>query len=266
MFAVYIRACFAAALLLLSAAAGAAAMNSPEIDIKRLHESMRVLTAAEDTATPRLMTLDEDPLIDAPGRSAAPLVRDQRVQDHVNRIGWRLASESDRLDREWRFGVVESFALNAYALPDGSVLLTRSLYEALDNEAQLAAVLAYAIAIGAQDIAARLAQQQAKVTALSTLPAAIPRGRGMMMEQVVGAGAQLFARKLEREAVYEADRAGIALLQRAGYRPDAMLEVLDKLQALRPVASPTPSLHATHPLPSDRSEMLKKALKPLDTR
>lgn len=77
---------------------------------------------------------------------AAPLVKDAAVQKYVNNVGRWVASQSERPDLVWHFGVIESNDLNAFAAPGGYVFVTRGLYNKLADESELAGVLAHEIA------------------------------------------------------------------------------------------------------------------------
>ena len=76
---------------------------------------------------------------------AAPLVKDEALQKYINSVGRWVASQSDRPDLPWHFGVIESDDLNAFAAPGGYVMVTKGLYRKLTNEAQLAGVLGHEI-------------------------------------------------------------------------------------------------------------------------
>ena len=75
-------------------------------------------------------------------------VRDPRHRLHryLNRVGRNLGSQSDRPTLEWTFGVLDTDEFNAYSTPGGYVFVSRGLLQQIDNEAQLAGVLAHEIA------------------------------------------------------------------------------------------------------------------------
>src|SRR5579859_6825435 len=77
---------------------------------------------------------------------AAPLVKNPALQAYVNRVGRWVASQSERPDLKWTFGVIESRDVNAFAAPGGYVFVTQGLYRLLRDEAELAGVLAHEIA------------------------------------------------------------------------------------------------------------------------
>ena len=76
---------------------------------------------------------------------ARPLLRNDAVQRYVNQVGWWVALQAeppkDKDGRDiqfaWRFGVIDSDAVNAYATPGGYVFVTVGLLRKLNNEAEL---------------------------------------------------------------------------------------------------------------------------------
>src|SRR5688572_28306648 len=62
---------------------------------------------------------------------ASPLTDDAALQNYVNKVGRWIASQSERPDLPWRFGVVETLSVNAYSAPGGYVFVGRGLYEIL---------------------------------------------------------------------------------------------------------------------------------------
>ncbi|PMP98116.1 MAG: peptidase, partial [Thermodesulfobacterium geofontis] len=70
------------------------------------------------------------------------LYPEEEVQNYVNSIGLKIAKVAER-KIPYRFYVVNSGVVNAFALPGGPVIITRGLLLQLDNESQLAGVLAH---------------------------------------------------------------------------------------------------------------------------
>src|SRR5687768_8515852 len=100
---------------------------------------------------------------------AAPLVNDASLQRYVNRVGRAIAAQTDRPELPWRFGVIDSPSINAFAAPGGVILITRGLYEILDNEAQLAAVLGHEVAHVMQRHHVQVLQSQRRTRGLAGL-------------------------------------------------------------------------------------------------
>ncbi|HXF66967.1 MAG TPA: M48 family metalloprotease [Burkholderiales bacterium] len=190
---------------------------------------------------------------------AAPLVPDPELQAYVNRVGRWIASQAERADLPWRFGVLESPAVNAFAAPGGYILVTRGLYEILDNEAQLAGVLGHEIGHVVRRHHITVMQSSAAVSAGARLA---QQNRSQFINNLIGTGAEVFARGLDKSAEFEADRIGVVLAARAGYSPFGLVEVLHKLAARGASDSSLALLFKTHPSPGERLERLGEALAP----
>jgi predicted Zn-dependent protease len=191
---------------------------------------------------------------------AANLVNDPAVQRYVNRVGRWIASQSERPDLPWRFGVINTASINAFAAPGGYILVTRGLYELLDDESQLAGILGHEIGhvVRKHHIAAM--QQGGLLSAASKAGQAAVGGRGgaAVGNFVVPNVAEVFARGLDKSSEYEADRIGVVLAARAGYDPNGLVEALKKLRARGASDNALQLLYSTHPLPGDRLEQLGK--------
>lgn len=252
---------FAALILLTTPFAGTVALAAvPSPSDPNVLGTARALTAAAAAVS------EEDEI--AIGRQltgellgAAPLIDDPALQHYVNRVGRRIAALSERPDLPWRFGIIDTKSVNAYSAPGGIVLVGHGLYEILENEAQLAAVLGHAIATIAKRqhiiIVRRRAAHEAMAGVFASVLAA--RGRDPSMTSIFTSGADLFASRLEHAAVYEADEAGFHLAARAGYNPYAFVDVLHKLAIRGPGVPSTPFSFGTHPLPSERLQKLETA-------
>ena len=74
-----------------------------------------------------------------------PVYEDPQLADLVQRVGEQLASHSHRPDLYYRFTVLDSTTVNAFALPGGYIYITRGMLAYLNSEAELAAVLGHEI-------------------------------------------------------------------------------------------------------------------------
>ena len=191
---------------------------------------------------------------------AAPLVPDPELQAYVNRVGRWIALQSERPDLPWHFGVIDTASINAFAAPGGYVLITRGLYESLSSEAQLAGVLGHEIGHIVQRHHIKVMQQSAAVSAGAR---AIQRSdRGVLVNNLIGTGAEVMARGLDKSAEFEADRIGVVLAARAGYSPYGLVEVLHILAARSADDASLALLFKTHPAPGERLTQLGDALAP----
>jgi beta-barrel assembly-enhancing protease len=184
---------------------------------------------------------------------AAPLVRDEALQRYVNRVGRWVASQSERPELKWYFGVVETDDVNAWALPGGYIFVTKGLYRLLAAESELAGVLGHEIAHVVKKHHLALFKQG---QALGVLGASVSQqlsGAGEpALRALVGSGAEALARGLDKDAEYEADRIGVVLAARAGYAPYGLPAALRKIGQRNPREGNVALLFKTHPLPQDR--------------
>ena len=191
---------------------------------------------------------------------AAALVADDDLQSYVNLVGRWIAAQSERPDLPWRFGVIESMNINAFAAPGGTVLITRGLYQMLENEAQLAGVLGHEIGHIVKRHHVSVLQKSAAISAGAKL--AQGQSRNDLVQRLVGNGAEIFARSLDKDAEFEADRLGIVLAARSGYSPYALADVLHHMAARSAQDSTLALLYKTHPHADERLERLGDAVAP----
>ncbi len=185
---------------------------------------------------------------------AAPLVDNQQLQHYINLVGGWVAKQSGRSDLIWHFGVIESDDINAFAAPGGYILVTKGLYKKLHNEAELAGVLAHEIGhIIKQHHLKILKQGQLIDMGGGILKSKVGGGdKGQAIGKMIGSGAEILARGLDKSAEYEADRIGVVLAARAGYDAYALPSVLQEIGHVSAGDSSVALLFKTHPHPEKR--------------
>ena len=161
------------------------------------------------------------------------VLRDERTEAYVQRLGERLAAEAPGYRFPYKFVVVASPEVNAFALPGGYVFVNEGAIEAARSEAELAGVLAHEIA----HVSLRHGTTQASraylaktgMNILNAVTVALQGDVGRLAAVVGGAGANKFFLKSNREAEEQADAEGARLLAAAGYDPRAMAEFFERL-------------------------------------
>jgi predicted Zn-dependent protease len=191
---------------------------------------------------------------------AAPLVKDPALQKYVNQVGRWVASQSERPYLPWHFGVIESEDLNAFAAPGGYVLITKGLYRQLKNESELAGVLGHEIGHVIKKHQLKLLQKQQLLSMGAGLLSGKLGKENPTVQKVVGSGAEISARSLDKSAEYEADRIGVVLAGRAGYEPFGLPEVLQAIGHAGKDDGRVALLFKTHPHPDDRLTALGDAI------
>lgn len=250
--------CLLAALLLGGApAAGAAGLDDLGAKLKsQLPESTRLALAVSEQDEIEVGRRVASNLL-----GVAPLVEDAELQRYVNRVGRWVASQSSRPDLPWHFGVIDSADVNAFAGPGGYVLVTRGLYARLTDEGELAGVLAHEIAHVIKRHHIELMRQGLLIQEGSkALERGLAGDHDALVKSLVGNGAEIFARRLDQEAEFEADRLGVVLAARAGYDPYGLPAVLLGLETLPRSDDRLALLFKTHPTPAQRLLHLDTAM------
>lgn len=191
---------------------------------------------------------------------AVQLVRDDRLQNYVNLVGNWVAQHSGRTDITWRFGVIDSETINAFAAPGGYIFVTKGLYRRLNNEAELAGVLAHEIAHVTQKHHLKVLKQSSLIGALGQAASSKVKDSDQVVQNLIGNGAEIMARGLDKNAEFEADRIGIVYAARAGYDPWGLPAVLQDMAAIPAQDSRTALLYKTHPHPAARLDALGEAV------
>lgn len=190
---------------------------------------------------------------------AAPLVKDAKLQKYVNNVGRWVAIQSERPDLAWHFGVIESTDINAFAAPGGYIFVTRGLYKLLNNEAELAGVLAHEIGHVIKKHHLKILQQS-RMLDLGSKLAGKQLGSNEAIGKLIGSGAEIVSRSLDKGAEFEADRIGVVLAARAGYDAYGLPGVLQEIGHTSKEDSSVALLFKTHPLPDDRLAKLADAM------
>ena len=193
---------------------------------------------------------------------AAPLVNDLRLQKYVNRIGRWVALQTERPDLPWRFGVLNSDDINAFAAPGGYVFITRGLLEQIHSEAELAGVLAHEISHVLMKHHLNAARKSARTGIAAELLGELLKDKAEpeVLNKAVSAGTELYARGLDKSDEFEADRMGLVIATRAGYDPYGLPAVLQTLHSLNPQNSALALMFKTHPSPDERLNLLEKLM------
>ena len=189
---------------------------------------------------------------------AAPLWDNPPVQRYVNRVGRWLALQTERPDLPWQFGVLDDNDVNAFAAPGGYVFITKGLLARMNNEAELAGVLAHEISHVLRKHHLQALKKGARSELMSDLAndAIKSQGGDPRLSKLVSAGTEIYARGLDKQDEYEADRMGVVIAARAGYDPYGLPAVLQTLQSINPNDSNLALMFKTHPALGDRLSLL----------
>ncbi len=196
-------------------------------------------------------------------RDAGQIVDDPEINEYLQSLGMRLASQAHEGAHRFTFFAVRDSSINAFALPGGFIGVNAGLVKATRSEAELAGVLAHEIAHVTQRHIARSIQNagRANLASAAAMLAAILIGAttGVPSDAVLGSvtAAQGLAAQSQinytRANEQEADRVGINILSSAGFDPVAMPEFFGTMQQRMGGAGRNiPELLRTHPVTSER--------------
>ena len=186
------------------------------------------------------------------------VIDNKELNAYINLIGSRLAAQPQADKYPYTFKVVNDKSINAFALPGGAAFVHTGLIAAVDNEAQLAGVLAHEIT----HVALRHGTNQASKANLIQLPAILASkaaGTGSMLGQLsqlgIGLGANSVLLKFSRTAETQADLLGAQIAAQAGYNPIEMARFFQKLEAEGGARGP--QFLSDHPNPGNRMKAIE---------
>lgn len=151
------------------------------------------------------------------------------VADYVSTVGAKIAANTERKDVQYKFYVIDSPIVNAFAVPGGYIYVSRGLLELANSEAELAGVLAHEVG----HITARHAAERVSQGFLVNLGAAVIGAAAGNAEvgKAAGLGSELYIKSYSRGQESQADELGVRYLSRAGYDVNAMARFLKSLDA-----------------------------------
>src|ERR1041384_775354 len=153
---------------------------------------------------------------DAQVKKEMGVYNDANLQTYINGIGMKLASVSERPTLPWHYSVADTPAVNAFALPGGTIYITRGILPFLNDEAQLAGVLGHETGhVTARHAAQQYTRAVGGTIGLVALGIFVPGGQqiGGLAEQGLGV---LFL-KYSRGDETQADQLGVRYTARADW-------------------------------------------------
>jgi predicted Zn-dependent protease len=195
-------------------------------------------------------------------RRQVVVLRDERAERYVQRLGERLAAQAPGYKFPYKFVVVASPEVNAFALPGGYVFVNKGAIEAAHSEGELAGVLAHEIA----HVALRHGTTQASraylaktwLSLLNTVTGGCRGEVGQLAVLIGGAGANMLFMKSNRSAEVQADAEGARLMAAAGYDPHDMANFFESLYERGSVRAQEEV--SDHPDPASRVAAIDKII------
>ena len=250
--------------LLLASLLATPALAQRSLDIGSIFEAGKTLAQSEAVGSmseQQEVAIGRD--ITASTLGAYPLVRDEKLQRKLNSIGLWVALQSDRPNLPWRFAAVESKAINAFAAPGGTVMITRGMLDAVSNEAELACVIGHEIGHITRKHHLTVLQNSLRTRGVADLALTASGKNTELNKMLLNEGKEIFTKGLDRSAESEADADGVLLAAKAGYDPGACLVFMQRLASMKGDSNALASLYKTHPSAADRAADIEADLKKL---
>lgn len=232
-------------------------MNPESKEGKMLSGATQVISSSQEMNYKTERTVGESLALESMQRFGKP-VANEALQKYVNLVGNSVAKNSRRSTIPYQFVVLDSEVQNAFAAPGGIIFISRGLLDILENEAELAAVLAHEVGHVAEKHALKSIRRAQFLQGAATITAATMKGsEGKKFESMVGdLQSTLFDKGLDKGMEFEADQASLETTYRTGYDPYAMVTVLLKLKKLEAGNAKKGSWFSTHPPLDERIERL----------
>jgi predicted Zn-dependent protease len=187
------------------------------------------------------------------------LYEDKDLQAYVNRLGQKLAADSERPNLPWTFRVVDDPTVNAFALPGGFIYVTRGLLTHMTSEAELVSVLGHEIGhvTGRHSVEQMSKQQLAQIGLIAGM---VLKPELAQYGDLAQTGLGLMFLKYGRDDEREADDLGLRYLNQQGYDPREMAPVFETLKRVSEAQGQggrIPGWLSTHPTPENRIQRIQ---------
>lgn len=190
---------------------------------------------------------------------------DQRLQEYVSEIGRKVAKNAGWQFPSYSFTVVKKEALNAFALPGGPIYITTGLLSKLENEAQLAGVLAHEVGhISARHHSTAMSRQFGFSTAANIAFTVTAQGESGINSSQVRKAFGLFMNVIDsgfsRSSELQADRLGLVYMVEAGYPPEGLIGVFEILGKEGGGVGGLGQLFRSHPTENSRIDQVREQI------
>lgn len=177
---------------------------------------------------------------------------DDKLNAYVTKVGLTVAAVSPRPDIQYTFGVLESTTPNALSMPGGYIFITRGALQRMQDESELAGVLAHEVGHICKDHGKNQLRDSKMLeggTQILTSADEVQQFKSFVQDfskQVLkpwGQGAE-----------NDADKEAVAILKRAGYDPMGLARYLNRVSDGKQSGGLN---FSTHPITADRVKKIQ---------
>ncbi len=194
--------------------------------------------------------------------SELPIVHDSVVDRFVTELGRSMASKTSRADLDWRFEVVNSPDVNAFALPGGFIYVNRGAIEQADRFDEIAGIMGHEIGHVVRRHSVKQIEGQERRTVGLVLLCTLTRVCHTIGGRVaVRVGEDALAAKYSQHDEAEADSEGVVNTLRAGIDPEGLPSFFEKLfEEQKRQPSLVEAFFSTHPTDQSRVAATRKQI------
>ena len=183
---------------------------------------------------------------------------DPELLRYITLVGQAVADVSTRPDIDYHFAILNTEHPNAFATPGGYVFVSIGLLRMIENEAQLAGVLAHEVAHISQKHALQTIERSRSLQGVSSLTLAVMDKNPDMLDKLIDEVSNvLFTKGLDKNLEFEADKYGREFAYRMGYYPGGLQNFIRKLG--KSSEGGKSIFMSTHPSAGERYNILKKS-------
>ncbi|MDO9005027.1 MAG: M48 family metalloprotease [Aquabacterium sp.] len=181
---------------------------------------------------------------------------------YVNLVGLSLVRSTNRPELEYRFMVLETNDVNAYAAPGGYVFVTTGALQLMKDESELAGVLAHEIGhVTEMHVVKELKIKGADdslTSGLAQLVGGSTESARAAFSQAVDKGLDIiFKDNYKREDEMQADKSAVIVCALGGYDASALARYLDRTRAIK---EKVPDPDGTHPTADARISQINEII------
>jgi predicted Zn-dependent protease len=262
------RQSFARVAIVTIAAAWLALLVAPAhagVDEKQIGGKLgQILKKTQEVAQPFIITDQQEQQIGAEIsqriRDRYGVVQDPDVHRYVALVGTVLAQRSSRPNLPWKFIVLDTDGVNAFAAPGGFIHITRGALAMITSEGELGDVLAHEIThVTEKHTIDGIRKDKAFQMGAQAAGEHVDLSYGSeYFNKAVDLGTDILMKGFSRDQELEADQKGVRLANAAGYSPNGLADFLARLADRNKGSSTKQGLFASHPDIQERINRLRQ--------
>jgi beta-barrel assembly-enhancing protease len=167
-----------------------------------------------------------------------PAYENEELTKYVNLVGNTLAMNTNRPELEFHFAVLNTDELNAYAAPGGYIFITKGALKYMNDESELAGVLAHEVAhVAEKHVVKELKIHGTDDSGTSDLAKLIGGGSDAARAafgQAIDKGLEMIYKDgYKKEDELQADKSAVTICALSGYDPSGLSRYLARIKPIK---------------------------------